>query len=109
MKKSKTRTNKCRTTGSAERASRVRVGEAFTADDLQFANDPKDVEPRMKAKATTILLAALIAFYSVYMAHEWLSGNSFGTIGRFLETGLGMFLGWCLGRNFSDRKKVKPG
>ena len=109
MKKSKTRTKKCRTTGSAERVSRVNVGEAFTANDVQFANDPKEMEPRTKAKATTILLVALIAFYSVYIAHEWLSGNSFGTIGRFLETGLGMFLGWCLGRKFSDRKYVKPG
>jgi len=109
MKKSKTRTKKCRTTGSAERVSRVKVGEVLTANDLQFADDPKEVEPRTKAKATTILLAALIAFYGAYIAHEWMSGNSFGTIGRFLETGLGMFLGWCLGRNFHDRKNVKPG
>jgi hypothetical protein len=81
------------------RAPKVVVGDAFTDDDIRLANDPKHLEYRARALTTVILLAALILFFAVYVAHEWWVGASFDPIGRFVEGALLMLLGWALGKN----------
>lgn len=52
------------------RKVRPLVGEPFAAEDIRLSHDA-DIEPRSKAKVTAIIVVALIAFYGVYMAHEW--------------------------------------
>jgi hypothetical protein len=73
------------------------VGEPFAEEDIQVSNDA-DIEPRSKARVTVIITVALIAFYGVYMAHEWRAGHSFDKIGQFLETAIVAFIGWSIGR-----------
>lgn len=74
------------------RKVRPLVGEPFTEEDIQISHDA-DIEPRSKARVTVIIAVALIAFYGVYMAHEWRAGHSFDKIGQFLETAIVAFIG----------------
>jgi hypothetical protein len=99
-----TSTTKATAKSARPKAPKVKVGEAFTANDVQLANDPKEVETRTKAQTTTILLIALVAFYGVYIAHEWWVGHSFDGIGRFIENAIVMILGWCLGKGYSKSR-----
>jgi hypothetical protein len=77
---------------------RVAVGEPFTETDFELADAPFRIEARAKARTATLLVLATIVFYGGYVAHEWLAGVGFETIGRFLESCLFMILGWCLGK-----------
>ena len=74
------------------------VGEPFKEDDLQLPIESGRVERHTKARTTTILVVAMVAFYGIYLAHEWWVGNSFEKVGRFIENALVMFLGWCIGK-----------
>jgi hypothetical protein len=81
---------------------KVDVGEPFTETDIQLSGS-SDIEQRTKARSTTILVVAVVAFYSLYMAHEWWANKSFDGIGRFLENALAMFIGWVVGKNYHNR------
>lgn len=81
---------------------KVLVGEPFTETDIQLIGS-SDIEQRTKARATTILVVAVVTFYSLYMAHEWWANKSFDGIGRFLENAIAMFVGWIVGKNSRNR------
>jgi hypothetical protein len=105
MPKTKVAPKKGKTQSSAGKACRVKVGQAFTANDVNLTDPPREVDSQTKARTTTILLVALLVFYGVYIAHEWLRGSSFDKIGRFIENGLLMYIGWCLGKHFSTNRQ----
>jgi len=77
---------------------KVNVGEPWTDGDLRLSVGEHDVEARTRAHVTLIIAGALIVLYILYIAHEWWTGRSFESIGRFLENGIWLFIGWCIGK-----------
>jgi hypothetical protein len=55
-----------------------------------------EIEARLKSTVTIIVIGGLWVFFAVYIAHEWVVGNSFDKIATFLENALSLFIGWCL-------------
>jgi hypothetical protein len=82
------------------RGVRVNVGVLWTEDDLRFSVGGRDIEARTRAHVTLIIAGALVVLYTLYIAHEWWTGRSFESIGRFLENGIWLFIGWCIGKAF---------
>jgi hypothetical protein len=78
----------------------VNVGDPWTEDDLRLSVGGRDIEAQTRAHVTLVIAGALIVFYSLYIVHEWWTGRSFESIGRFLETGIWLFIGWCIGKAF---------
>jgi hypothetical protein len=82
------------------RGVKVDVGEPWTDGELRLSVRGHDVETRTRAHVTLIIAGALVVLYTLYIAHEWWTGRSFESIGRFLENGLWLFIGWCIGKAF---------
>jgi hypothetical protein len=74
------------------RKVRPLVGEPFTEEDIRLAQDAS-IEPKSRARIAAFIAVALVAFYGIYMAHEWHEGHSFDKIGQFLETAIVAFIG----------------
>jgi hypothetical protein len=79
------------------RKVRPLVGEPFAEEDLQLAQDASN-EPKSRVRVAAFIAVAFVAFYGIYMAHEWHEGHSCDKIGQFLETVIVAFIGWSVGK-----------
>jgi len=84
---------------------KVNVGAPWGEDDLDISISPHDVESRTRARVALIIVIALVVLYTLYFAPEWWTGKSFEGIGRFLENGISLFIGWCVGKAFPRRRE----
>jgi hypothetical protein len=79
-------------------APSVRVGEAFEKSDLDLVQVLDEEASHIRERVAMTIVIGLLILYGVYVAHEWYAGHSLEMTGQFLQTALGAFAGWCIGR-----------
>lgn len=88
-------------------APKVAIGEAFNKSDLDLVQALDEDSSHLRERVAMTIVIALIILYGVYVAHQWYAGHSLETTGQFLQTALGAFAGWCIGKG-SPRGRASP-